>query len=1108
MRSRSSSSRLFAAPSRGVAFAVSAALVVGVLSGIQGLAPAPALAEEDPAVATAPVELIDERTETSTTFENPDGTRTVEMSGSPIRVVDEDAADGWSDVDYNLEVKTDGTIAPIVSPVDLWISGGGTKEAARLTNDDGTFVAVTWPETLPEPSIDGGTATFAVSDSSSLVIIVTGAGFNAHIVLDEEPAAGDETFTLGLKTKDIDVSESNNHLAITDEDGDKVAESQSLIAWDSQVDDAGDPLLPVTLTADLDEGTQVGGTIRQDLELTTPAGYLSDPDTEYPVVIDPSLTQLTQTRDTYVVSGSSTSNGTSGVLRVGSNDGVSAAESYLQFNLAPITSAMTVLDVDMQLWQYYAPSCGTYPVAVAALTGEWDSNQTWATRPNASGTGAFTTSFANKGPSACANGWQSIDLTTMTNSWLDGTRVNRGIRISIPSAQSLNTAYDKRFCSLNPDSSHSICNMNYRQPKLVVTYASAPVATGPAASAPQTNTTVTSLPALSVVLANPSATGTEIQYVVGLNSEPSSEPVVQTAWAPFSAFQIPAGVFQSGAKYYWKVRLRDGNSGRSSISQIWNFHFIPNVPNHIPSVPVLDGSVPSEDTANGLVVGLNPIFVSVALDADAEDTVTTFFDVYNASSSGQPTTFLDRCENSGPIDEAIQCSPATDLVAGASYALRLRSRDDNPGAQGWSAWSGWTPFTASAALIYEPVSSEVQLPFDHAVSLDDAVSVSALLGEEILGYRFESNDLVGEWYPEEGESAADFLATFDADYATEPEVVAVIVAPQPTTVSRSSTDAPEPVPPIITGVSTIDAPNAAGAEIVEFNETIADVIEANVAAPEELPEGTLGAAPNYSTNGQWRPSSVQSQIYKAKVGSKKKVVFKSYSYWDGNKESAGRVDDEFGLEFEYDSITSSTTYQRAAVRCDGTALSYGHINCHTRNGKCDSSDARKQPFAKNRGWSWTVYAKYEGNTSKNWTKTLRAYKDYNDLWDNCRRNSIGVGLASPQALVGSSGSGHAEQKLFIKITAPKGADDHGKTGGRIQPVERATCGADQTNDLTDCMGTIPHYYWSQYGNGEAMQILNQSRSWQAPTKCWFTTGYGEDNPSSYTHKCGPSVQPW
>ena len=1107
MRFLSSPARLFPLPSRGVAIAVAAALFVSVLSGMQGLVTSPAAAEDDPAVATAPVELIGERTETSTTFENPDGTRTLEMSGSPIRVVDENAEDGWSDVDYNLEVKSDGTVAPIVSPVDLWISGGETKEAARLTNDDGTFVAVTWPELLPEPSIDGGTATFQISETSTLVIIVTGSGFNAHIVLEEAPEVGTDTFTLGLKTKDIDVSEANNHLTITDEDGDKVVESQSLTAWDSRVDDAGDPLLPVTLTADLDEGTQVGGTLRQELELTTPSGYLSDPETEYPVVIDPSLTQLTQTRDTYVVSGTSTSNGTSGVLRVGSNDGVSPAESYLQFNLAPITDAMTVIDVDMQLWQYYAPSCGTYPVAIAALTGTWDSNQTWATRPAASATGGFWWAFANKGPSACANGWQSIDLTTMTNSWLDGSRVNRGIRISIPAAEALNTVYDKRFCSLNPDSSHSICSMSYRQPKLVVTYLSPPAATSPT---PQTGSFPTSPPTLGVSIADSTTTGIQAQYVLGLNSEPSNSPVVQSSWAPLGNYQLQPNALKAGKKYFWKVRLRDGPTGPTSISQIWNFTYSPPAPNNVPSVPALDAARPSSSTDSSLVVGMNPIFGSIAADLDADDNITTYFDVYNVSSGGTPTTFLDRCSSQSAVDEIAQCSPGVALTAGTSYALRLRAQDDYSPSAGWSAWSAWIPFATSDDLDDEPIVTQKQLPLDHAISLGNAAIVANSVDDDVVGYRFESSDLVGEWFPEEDETTNDFLDEFDDDYATEPEITALIVElPLDETVTAGRTSTDESEEPLVTGMPELDAPAATGPEIVEFNATVA-ANDAEIANQEALPEGTAGAPSSYSGNGQWRPSSVSSEIYKKKIKGKKKVVFKSAYHWDGVHESAGRVDDDFGLEFEFDAITDSTEWTKRAIRCDYNYFSNLHGRCSVTGERCDASDARKVPFAKNRAWSWTVYAKKDGNTKKNWTQELGAYADKNDLWDSCRRNSMGIGLYDPQSLVGTASGGKKSQNLFLKITAPKGEDDSGKTAGRIQVVDRVRCeqiGSLIPVHLTDCMGTAPTEEWDAPGDDEAMQVLSKNRNWHAPTKCWTTTNHGSSLQIT-TAFCGPNVDPW
>lgn len=92
------------------------------------------------------VEDLSQRTESERTFANPDGTLTTEQFGDAVRI----ERDGeWVDVDYDLVQNADGSWSPKAAPVDVVIDGGGKKEAARVTFDEGESLAVTWPTRRP-----------------------------------------------------------------------------------------------------------------------------------------------------------------------------------------------------------------------------------------------------------------------------------------------------------------------------------------------------------------------------------------------------------------------------------------------------------------------------------------------------------------------------------------------------------------------------------------------------------------------------------------------------------------------------------------------------------------------------------------------------------------------------------------------------------------------------------------------------------------------------------------------------------------------------------------------------------------------------------------------
>ncbi len=96
-----------------------------------------------------PVEDLSQRTESSRTLANPDGSWTTEELGGPAWV----ERDGqWLGVDLDLVARGDGSWAPRVGPVDVVVGAG--DEVARVTFEDGTWVAVTWPlGDLPEPVV-------------------------------------------------------------------------------------------------------------------------------------------------------------------------------------------------------------------------------------------------------------------------------------------------------------------------------------------------------------------------------------------------------------------------------------------------------------------------------------------------------------------------------------------------------------------------------------------------------------------------------------------------------------------------------------------------------------------------------------------------------------------------------------------------------------------------------------------------------------------------------------------------------------------------------------------------------------------------------------------
>jgi hypothetical protein len=440
-------------------------------------APTTAEAVEGTKARKGPIEDLSQRTETTRTFANFDGTFTDEQYSGIVRL--KEKGGGWEGVDYTLERQSDGSWAPKASPIDVRIDGGASNEAARVTFDDGESLAVTWPESLPKPKVRGGVATYELSASTDLLISVTASGVNARIRLNQAPKDDDPMFEFGLRADSLDLKKSKGGLQLLDEAGDPIGKTSTLVAWDAKEDEAGSPTEVVPLQVALSSEGGSGDVTRHSLELKTPDGYLNDPETEYPVIIDPDIGTLERLRDTWVRGADTVNHGFENQLVVGKINGSSntnAANAYLKFHSGPVTGK-SVVSAELNLWQFYAYTCSAKQMDIAAVTDYWNENMTPGGQPAVTGAGV-TSIVANRGTTGCDNGWTKADVTAIAQGWANSSITNEGIRLKIPADKAGQSSYERRFCSMNPQSG-AYCGYAERMPYLSVSYLPDPPAPEP-----------------------------------------------------------------------------------------------------------------------------------------------------------------------------------------------------------------------------------------------------------------------------------------------------------------------------------------------------------------------------------------------------------------------------------------------------------------------------------------------------------------------------------------------------------------------------------------------------------------------------------------------------
>ncbi|MHA5048806.1 laminin G domain-containing protein [Streptomyces sp. SD15] len=347
------------------------------------------MVDESTALAQAkasgePVEVTADRTEYSTTHANPEGSFKLTQSTTPQRVKNSDGT--WGTVDPTLERRPDGRIAPTGAVVDLSFSGGGPGSEMLHLADDGRSITLGWSGSLPQPTLDGATATYAnVFDGVDLQLTATAEGYREVLVVKTAEAAQNPAL------EQVKLAASGDRLTLmpgaggglraVDEDGNAVFRGPAGQMWDSAGDaDAGPRTQLMTSGAalsasgaPLDDPSQPGdGDASAVLPVKVDDGAVAvHPDlallrgenTVYPVYIDPSVglgvserTKISSDGDEFWMF-----DGDKGVGKCGTADGYYCGGGYVDrmyFEFAPTKLAgKYVLDATFRARETWSFNC-------------------------------------------------------------------------------------------------------------------------------------------------------------------------------------------------------------------------------------------------------------------------------------------------------------------------------------------------------------------------------------------------------------------------------------------------------------------------------------------------------------------------------------------------------------------------------------------------------------------------------------------------------------------------------------------------------------------------------------------------------------------------------
>jgi len=183
------------------------------------------------------VEVLDDRTDASQTFANPDGTFSYQAYAVPQWT---EQSGSWKTLDPTLTTTASGSVVPTLSQSPLVLSSGGSGPLATMTVDGKQF-SVTWPTALPKPTLSGATATYdnVLPSGVNLQVTATAAGgVEETLIVENATAAADPALaslvqaTSGSTGTTVSADAGGN-LTVTDASGNALVTSPAPVMWDS-----------------------------------------------------------------------------------------------------------------------------------------------------------------------------------------------------------------------------------------------------------------------------------------------------------------------------------------------------------------------------------------------------------------------------------------------------------------------------------------------------------------------------------------------------------------------------------------------------------------------------------------------------------------------------------------------------------------------------------------------------------------------------------------------------------------------------------------------------------------------------------------------------------
>jgi RHS repeat-associated protein len=361
------------------------------------------------------VEDLSARSEFTSTWANPDGSWTTDSYVGVQRFRGRDGR--WQDVDLSLHQGPDASVITGGHVLGLRLPGAGRGGTIAVDEGRGRSVSLGWPGTLPKPSVSGTRARYAdVSPGVDMIVQALRTGYEQFFEVAERPT-GSVSWELPLLTKGLTAkSRADGSVVFLDVKGVVVSRVPAATAWDARTDEVtGEPVNVAPVKLEVDQQS-LG---RAVLKVTPDAEWLADPDTVFPVTVDPTYTSTSRatTFDTFVQQGYTTGQSASTELKLGNNGAGQVARSFLEFTLGSLQDKK-IISARMYLRATHSWSCETRWWDAWMVNADVGASTVWTNQPG------WSTKYGGSNEtrgysSACADATVSIGMTDQVQKWAD-----------------------------------------------------------------------------------------------------------------------------------------------------------------------------------------------------------------------------------------------------------------------------------------------------------------------------------------------------------------------------------------------------------------------------------------------------------------------------------------------------------------------------------------------------------------------------------------------------------------------------------------------------------------------------------------------------------------